>query len=259
MVADSLPSYYIRDCKSFADFAACIRMQREVWQFSELDITPLRSFVITQNNGGFTLGAFAEKDERLLGFAHALAAFDEKQQPFYYSQMLAVAPELHNAGIGMKLKFAQRQRALERDIPLMVWTFDPLQSRNAYLNLVKLAGVVRKYKVNFYGNQSSSVLHRGLDTDRLLVEWWVNSPRVRAIAEATGKIEPSSAPIATVEVPFDIEEMKIHRLAEAQEWQRQIRAAFARHLADGLYCAGFVRGTTNSPSQYLFYRDEERR
>lgn len=257
MLSDSPSSYRIRDCESFADFAACINLQREVWQFSDLDITPLRSFVITRNNGGFTLGAFAEKNERLLGFAHVLAAFDEKRQPYYYSQMLAVAPELHNAGIGVKLKFAQRQRALERDIPLMVWTFDPLQSRNAYLNLVKLGGVVRKYKVNYYGNQSTSALHRGLDTDRLLVEWWVNAPRVRAIAESTGKIENPPAPIATVEVPFDIEQMKTRSLAEAQAWQHKIRAAFAQHLAAGLYCAGFVRGTTDMPSRYLFYRDEE--
>ena len=134
MLPVSSPNYQIRDCESFADFAACIQMQREVWQFSDLDITPLRSFVITRNNGGFTLGAFAESDGRLLGFAHALAAFDETRTPFYYSQMLAVAPELHNSGIGMQLKFAQRQRALARGLPLMVWTFDPLQSRNAYLN-----------------------------------------------------------------------------------------------------------------------------
>jgi predicted GNAT superfamily acetyltransferase len=256
MLSELPSSYRIRDCESFDDFTACINMQREVWQFSDLDITPLRSFVITRNNGGFTLGAFAKQDGRLLGFAHALAAFDEKRQPYYYSQMLAVAPELHNSGIGMRLKFAQRQRALERDIPLMVWTFDPLQSRNAYLNIVKLGGVVRKYKVNYYGNQSSSALHRGLDTDRLLVEWWVNSPRVKAIAESAGKIETPPDPIATIEVPFDIEQIKVRHLDEARAWQRKIRVAFEQHLAAGLYCAGFARGTTDTPSQYLFYRDE---
>ena len=135
MIADLSPTYRLRACVSFEDFVACINMQREVWQFSDLDITPLRSFVITQQNGGFTLGAFAENDGRLLGFAHALAAFDEQRQPFYYSQMLAVAPELRNSGIGVALKLAQRQHALKRGIPLMVWTFDPLQSRNAYRSI----------------------------------------------------------------------------------------------------------------------------
>lgn len=250
------PSYQIRDCLSLDDFAACINLQREVWQFSDLDITPLRSFVITRNSGGFTLGAFAESDGRLLGFAHALAAFDEERRPFYYSHMLAVAPELQNSGIGVELKFAQRRCALERGIPLMVWTFDPLQSRNAYLNIVKLGAVVRKYKVNYYGNQSTSALHRGLDTDRLLAEWWVGSARVSAIAEAAGKVETPTAPIASVEVPFDIEQIKTRDLDEARAWQLKIRSEFEQHLADGLYCADFVRGDADTPSRYLFFRDE---
>lgn len=255
----SSSNYSIRDCASLEDFVACINMQREVWQFADVDIMPLRSFVISRNNGGFTLGAFAEGEGRLLGFAHALAAFDEQLRPFYYSQMLAVAPELRNSGIGMKLKLAQRQRALERGLPLMVWTFDPLQSRNAYLNIVKLGGVVRKYKVNYYGNYSSSTLHRGLDTDRLLVEWWVNAPRVNAIAEAAGTAENPPDPIATIEVPFEIEQMKTHDLEEARAWQQKIRTAFVAHLDAGLYCAGFIRGTAERPSQYLFFPDNDPR
>lgn len=250
------PSYQIRPCNNFADFLACIEMQREVWQFSDLDITPLRSFVITQQNGGFTLGAFAESDGRLLGFAHALAAFDTQRQPYYYSQMLAVAPELQNSGIGMKLKFAQRQWALERGLPLMVWTFDPVQSRNAYLNIVKLGAVVRKYKVNYYGNYSTSTLHRGLDTDRLLAEWWLESPRV-ALAETAGKSENPPDPVATIDVPLDMEAIKARDLEEARLWQENIRTRFVQYLQDGLYCAGFVRGTADVPSQYLFYPDQE--
>ncbi|HEX4946028.1 MAG TPA: GNAT family N-acetyltransferase [Blastocatellia bacterium] len=252
----SSPTYQIRDCTSLEDYNACLNMQREVWQFADLDITPLRSFVITRTGGGFTLGAFAEDDGRLLGFAHALAAFDEQNRPYFYSQMLAVSPQLQNAGIGMELKFAQRRRALERGIPLMVWTFDPLQSRNAYLNIVKLGAVVRKYKVNYYGHYSSSVLHRGLDSDRLLAEWWVESPRVRAIAETAGKIETPVTPVASVEVPFEIEALKTRNLDEARAWQLKIRAEFEQHLAAGLYCADFVRGNAHTPSRYLFFPDE---
>ncbi len=253
------PPYQIRDCLSLEDFAACLNLQRDVWQFSDLDITPLRSFVIARNSGGFTLGAFAESDGRLLGFAHALAAFDEQRQPFFYSHMLAVAPYLQNSGIGMKLKFAQRQRATERGVPLMVWTFDPLQSRNAYLNIVKLGAVVRKYKVNYYGNQSTSTLHRGLDTDRLLAEWWVDTPRVRAIAESSGKSETPATPSASVAVPFEIDQIKARSLEEARTWQIEIRAGFEQHLAAGLYCADFRRGTIDTPSQYLFFKDEGNR
>jgi predicted GNAT superfamily acetyltransferase len=249
-------SYQIRDCLSLEDFTACLNMQREVWQFSDLDVTPLRSFVITRHSGGFTLGAFAKSDGKLLGFAHAQAAFDEQRQPFFYSQMLAVSPQLQNSGIGVELKFSQRRRAVERGIPLMVWTFDPLQSRNAYLNIVKLGAVVRKYQVNYYGNQSTSALHRGLDTDRLLAEWWVNSSRVTAIAEGAGKVETQTHAVASVEVPFEIEQIKARNLDEARDWQVQIRAEFEQHLAAGLYCADFVRGNAEKPSQYLFFPDE---
>lgn len=254
MASTSSPAYQIRPCRSFDDFLACLEMQRTVWQFSDLDITPLRSFVITQQNGGFTLGAFAEDNGRLLGFAHALAAFDEQRQPYYYSQMLAVAPELQNSGIGMKLKFAQRAWALQHGLSLMVWTFDPVQSRNAYLNIVKLGAVVRKYKVNYYGNYSTSTLHRGLDTDRLLAEWWLASPRVQQ-AEALGSSENPPAPVATIEVPLEMEALKARDLDEARRWQEKIRTAFVQYLHDGLYCAGFVRGTAETPSQYLFYPD----
>lgn len=138
----------------------------------------------------------------------------------------------------------------------MVWTFDPLQSRNAYLNIVKLGAVVRKYKTNYYWNESSSVLHRGLDSDRLLAEWWVESPRVRAIAEGAGKVETLAQPVASVEVPFDIEQLKTRDMEEARTWQLKIRAEFEQHLAAGLYCADFVRGNADTPSRYLFFPDE---
>jgi predicted GNAT superfamily acetyltransferase len=246
--------YTIRECAALEDFAACLEMQREVWQFSDLDITPLRSFVITRRGGGFTFGAFAP-DGRLLGFAHALPAFDAQRRPYYYSQMLAVDPRLRDAGIGLKLKLAQRAYAQERGLPLITWTFDPLQSRNAHLNLVKLGGVVRTYFVNYYGQTSSSELHRGLDTDRLFVEWWVGSTHV---AEALAGRRRADAPVAVVEVPPDIQEIKARDLAEARRWQLEIRAAFERHLAAGLYCAGFERGRDGGNSRYLFFKDDHR-
>src|SRR5262249_1489875 len=132
-----IPEYVIRQCATLEEFEACLQMQRDVWQFSDLDVTPLRSFVIARRGGGFTAGPF-DTTNKLLGFAHAVAAFDERLRPYYYSQMLAVEPRLQNAGIGVKLKLAQRARAFETGVPLFTWTFDPLQSRNAYLNIVKL-------------------------------------------------------------------------------------------------------------------------
>lgn len=245
------PEYVIRQCTKLEEFAACIELQRTVWQFSDLDIIPLRSFVITLHSGGMTYGAFDGQD-RLLGFAHALAAFDDKLQPYYYSHMLAVEPEWQNAGIGLKLKLAQRDHALQRGVPVVSWTYDPLQSRNAHLNLVKLGGVVRRYKVNYYGNSSTSALHRGLDTDRLFVEWWVKSSRV---ARALAGERAQAMPVATVEVPREIEQLKKEDMAEARRWQLRIRAEFKEHLGNGLYCAGF-EATPGGNSRYLFYPDE---
>lgn len=191
----------------------------------------------------------------MVGFAHALAAFTEQGRPFYYSQMLAVSAHLQNAGIGVRLKLAQRDYARERNIPLLTWTFDPLQSRNAYLNLTRLGGVVRTYYANYYGNTSSSVLHQGLDSDRLFVEWWVGS---EPVAQALRGERRTDAAAATVEVPFDIAQIKQQDMAAARRWQEQIRAAFQRHLSAGLYCAGFERGSNGAHSRYLFYRDEKR-
>lgn len=245
-----IPDYTLRACTTFEDFAACLNLQREVWQFTDLDITPLRSFIITLHSGGMTYGAF-NPDGKLLGFSHALAAFDERLRPYYYSHMLAVEPALQSAGIGAKLKLAQRDHALRTGVALIKWTFDPLQSRNAYLNIIKLGAVIREYKVNYYGNASTSALHRGLDTDRVFAEWWVKSRRV---ADAQASISQTGQPEAAVEIPRDIEALKKRNLAEAVHWQAQLRAEFRRLLGEGLYCAGF-EADPDGNSRYLFFKD----
>jgi predicted GNAT superfamily acetyltransferase len=247
-----IPEYTIRQCETLEEFEACLQMQRDVWQFSDLDVTPLRSFVITRRGGGFTMGAF-DASNKLLGFAHALAAFDEKLRPYYYSQMLAVEMQFQNAGIGVRLKLAQRDHALKTGVPLMTWTFDPLQSRNAYLNLVKLGGVVRRYLVNYYGARSSSAFHRGLDTDRLFVEWWVRSPHVASAIEG---VRRADKPEAVVEVPRDIEAIKGRDMDEARHWQLRVREGFQKCLNEGLYCAGF-EADPKTDSRYLFFRDHK--
>jgi predicted GNAT superfamily acetyltransferase len=246
------PAWSIRICETFEEYSACIDMQRTVWQFSDLDITPLRSFVITRRSGGLTLGAF-DLSDRLLGFAHALAAFDPAHQIFLYSHMLAVDPEQQNSGIGARLKLAQRDHAIQHNVPIIAWTFDPLQSRNAYLNLVKLGVVIRRYYTNYYGNASTSVFHRGLDTDRVFVEWWVRSEHVRRTL--AGEARPDKL-VEVIRVPRDIEEIKARDLAAAQRWQSEVRSAFTQYLAQGLYCAGFQPGKDGEDGSYLFYNDE---
>ena len=243
--------YRVRQCLSHEDFLSCIELQRTVWQFTDLDIIPLRAFVINLHSGGMTYGAFDE-EERLIGFSHALAAFDSRLKPFYYSHMLAVEPTWRDAGVGWSLKLAQRDHALRSKVALIRWTFDPLQSRNANLNIRKLGGVVREYKVNYYGNSSTSALHRGLDTDRLFVEWWVGSRRVARILE--GRSGNEAVPVAGVTIPWDIEVMKAEDMAQARTSQLATRAAFLEQLAGGNYCAGFET-KPGQESRYLFYQD----
>ena len=247
-----IPEYTIRQCETLEEFEACVQMQRGVWEYSDIDVTPLRSYVATRYSGGFTLGAFGASN-KLLGMAHALAAFDEELRPYYYSQMLAVEPRLQNAGIGVRLKLAQRDHAFKTGVPLITWTFDPLQSRNAYLNIVKLGGVVRRYCANFYGTNSSSVFHRGMDTDRLFIEWWARSPRVTDALEGVRRFDK---PVAVVEVPRDIGAIKRRDMDEARRWQSQIREGFQKCLNEGLYCAGF-EADPKTNSRYLFFRDHQ--
>ncbi|MFN7927632.1 MAG: hypothetical protein U0Y68_06745 [Blastocatellia bacterium] len=147
---------------------------------------------------------------------------------------------------------------LNGGLPLMVWTFDPVQSRNAYLNIVKLGAVVRKYKVNYYGNYSTSTLHRGLDTDRLLARVVAGiAARDVALAETAGKARIRLIPWRRLMCRW------IWRPSRRVIWKRRacgkknIRTRFVQYLQDGLYCAGFVRGTADVPSQYLFYPDQE--
>src|SRR5262249_19753692 len=159
-----------------------------------------------------------------------------KLRPYYYSQMLAVESGLQNAGIGVRLKLAQRDHAFKTGVPLFTWTFDPLQSRNAYLNIVKLGAVTRQYYVNYYGNKSSSAFHRALDPARLFVEWWVRSTQV---ADALAGARRAGKPEAVVEIPRDIEAIKRRDIEEARSWQLRVRQGFQKCLNEGLYCAGF--------------------
>lgn len=252
MTSEQQPPYTIRLCQSIEDFTQCVKMQSTVWKFPDAEVTPVRAFVITMHSGGFTYGAF-DPDGKMLGFSHALPAFDTNKRPFIYSHMAAVLPGLQNAGIGHKLKLAQHDHARRIGVWPVKWTFDPLLSRNANLNINKLGAVVRTYYVNYYGNFSTSEMWRGLDTDRLFVEWWVESQHV---ADALVGKRRTDTPVAAVEVPYDINALKTEDMEAAREWQLKVRSGFQSLLAEGLYCAGFEAGRDGGHSRYLFYKDE---
>jgi predicted GNAT superfamily acetyltransferase len=173
----TLPQIEIRPGKSFAEIDACIALQREVWQYPELDVVPRRMFVVGQAIGGHLFCAWA--GDQLAGYAFAIPGMREGH-PYLHSHMVAVAEGYRNHGVGYRLKLAQRDDAIARGIQLIEWTFDPTQRRNAHFNLNKLGAIVRRYSPDFYG-PSASVIHRGLPTDRLHAEWWVRSARVESV------------------------------------------------------------------------------
>src|ERR1051325_7668737 len=171
-----IPTIQIQQIDSIAQMKALEKLQQDVWGWSDLDTTPLMDFIILKELGGTLIGGF--DGERLVGFSFGFVGYDEGQIVFH-SHMLAVHPSYRECGLGLRLKLAQRTAALERGFQHITWTFDPLQSTNAHLNVHKLGVVAKKYKVNFYGDESSSALHRHIGTDRLWVDWFIESDRVK--------------------------------------------------------------------------------
>lgn len=162
----------IRPCRSHAEWDECIKLQSRVWQYSDADLLPLAFFLVVAETGGQLFGAFS--GDQLIGFCLALVGYRDRVR-YLHSAITVISPEFQNQGVGRMLKSAQRQDGISRGFDHMEWTFDPLQLRNAHFSIVTLGAVSRQYLPNFYG-QTSSPLHRGMPTDRLLAEWCWNSP-----------------------------------------------------------------------------------
>ena len=236
----------IRSCAGMDEMQACVDLEIDTWGYDESDVIPRKTFLLAQRIGGQVLGAFdsdiagdaaAGPDGTLVGFAMSLPGLKSTPngpQPYIHSHMLAVRPSHRNRGLGAQLKWEQRREALSRGIRHMEWTFDPLEIKNAFINIHRLGAISREYRVNFYG-VSSSRLQGGLPTDRLLAEWELDSPRVeallarrpaaaRAIEErilVPASIERWKASEATRERAFDVQ----------LENQQKFQQAFSRGLA----------------------------
>jgi predicted GNAT superfamily acetyltransferase len=213
-VSDSLA---IRKCHDVEEFKACVQLQKEVWNFSDLDIVPLRMFVVAEKIGGQIIGTFDGPE--LVGFALSIPGMRNGHQ-YLHSHMLAVRAAYRNAGLGRRMKLAQRDDAIARGIDLIEWTFDPLEIKNAYLNIEKLGAIARRYTINQYG-MSSSPLQGGLPTDRLIAEWWVKSKRVHTLL-STGNL-PEYSTNETVEIPAQIYDWKASATDRAKAAEVQLR------------------------------------
>jgi predicted GNAT superfamily acetyltransferase len=227
----------IRKCEALEEMHQCFALQKEVWGFADADLVPVRVFVVAAKIGGQVVGVFGANG--MAGFALALPGV-RNGHAYLHSQMLAVRPEYRNGGLGRRLKLYQREDALTRGFDLMEWTFDPLEIKNAYLNIEKLGAIVRRYSVNQYGI-TSSPLQGGLPTDRLIAEWWLKSKRVEAILADVPRAQFECR--AQIEVPANIYELKssIGTRAQAAAVQAINRDRFAAAFAEGLSVLGFQR------------------
>ena len=228
----------IRHCSAHAEFDRCIELQRQVWGYKDYELVPREMFVIAANAGGQVIGAFLES--QMVGFIFALPAFRGSLR-YLHSHMAAVAPQLQNLGIGRALKLKQREEALARGLALVEWTFDPLEARNAHFNIMRLGAVVRRCVPDFYGT-TSSPLHAGLPTDRLIAEWWLNSQRVDTAI--TGQ-RHSGLRGPRVELPAAIEHIKRSDLKAARRLQEDLRLQLEDWFRQGFAITGFEsNGTT---------------
>ncbi|MFQ5743233.1 MAG: hypothetical protein ACE5HV_06545 [Acidobacteriota bacterium] len=273
--------YTLRRLESIDEYRACERMQQEAWGFADaLDVIPQSQLVTAQKYGGLALGAF-DADDRLRGFCYGFLGRDSRQRLVHCSHMLAVDATARNAGLGARLKWAQRQMALDVGVELMVWTFDPLESLNACFNFDKLGVVSDQYLVNLYG-ETTSRLHAGTATDRLTVQWFLRSERVMArlggergalaAALAAGKVRAPWAlrgqwssgllrprdprldlegPRLRCEIPAEIQRLKASDAGASVAWRQATRAVFTHYLNAGFYVRECVR-TVGSPPRTVY-------
>ena len=236
----------IQQLTELEHFERCVVLQIEVWGYSDGDVIPRRVFVVAQRIGGQVIGAFA--DDTLVGFAMALPGYRDGM-PYLHSHMLAVLPQYRNAGIGRRLKLAQRDEAIARGFELMEWTFDPLEIRNAHLNVHRLGAIVRRYQRDFYG-PSSSPLQGGLPTDRLYAEWWLRSSRVENILSGReNRIEA----LERITIPHSIYQWKQdpQQRDQARALQTRNREALEGAFHRGLSVIDFERDPEGNGSFLL--------
>ena len=261
----------IRKCHSLDEMSACIALQKEVWNFTDVELVPLRMFVVAEKIGGQVIGGF--DNGKMVAFAFSLPGV-RGGRSYLHSQMLAVRREYRNAGLGRQIKLFQRQDALAQGFELIEWTFDPLEIKNSYLNIARLGAIARRYSVNQYGI-TSSPLQGGLPSDRLVAEWWLTSKRVESLLQPSPEtawgqppsavqssaarlqdLSPSGRPdsrgrlsprgfetLMTIQVPAEIYNWKASpatrsRAAEVQESNRR---DFLQAFSDGLAVLEYER------------------
>jgi predicted GNAT superfamily acetyltransferase len=254
----------VRVAREGADFESCVLLQRAVWGLSDLEINSALQLIATVHAGGF-LHLAETSSGQAVGFAYAFPAL-RGGVPHLHSDMLAVLPDYQARGVGVRLKWAQREEALRRGIDVITWTFDPMQARNAHLNLRRLGAVATEFLPDFYG-VTTSTLHHGMRTDRLLVRWELRAPRVetRLREGEPPRTEPApdfprindvkwqagwpvaseprldlDEPALLLEIPPEWDVLSHSAPRVAEDWHGKVRRALGAYFGRGYTAADFV-------------------
>jgi predicted GNAT superfamily acetyltransferase len=271
-------SIVIRDVEGAAEMRALEQLQKEVWGLPDLDVVPLSQLVAAKEAGGVLVGAF--DGPTMIGFIYGFASYENGQMA-HHSHMLAVKPAYRNLNLGYQLKLAQRERVRTQGASFMSWTFDPLQSVNAYLNFRKLGVVADRYLIDFYGDDAASFLHR-IGTDRLWVTWPLTSkadqqsvrgdldteiPNVLPLIKVGLDDSPTcnslddglSSEHALIEIPADINELQQRNKNLAFVWRDATRWAFTKAIEAGYLVIDFVRQTRGDQQTGMYLLSRERK
>lgn len=271
----------IRDLTSIEDFRQVVALEREIWGYTDSsDMVGVPVFIFTVHRGATLIGAFS--GDKMVGFAYAVVGMKDGK-PMMWSHMAGVLAEFRG-GLGYRLKLAQRDRALAQGYDLIEWTFDPMQAMNAHFNFAKLGGVVEEYEQNFYG-ESTSALHRGTPTDRVVLSWRINAPHVVRRLERTPALgarahDVMDAPVVNatvldgewrkttkidlairdrrvwIEIPTGFTEMQQRAPDRALAWRMDVRQMFEAYLSKGYRAVDFVLQRDAGLGRYLLAKEQ---
>jgi predicted GNAT superfamily acetyltransferase len=276
-----------RDLTTLDDFARVVDLEKQIWGVGYGDVVPSPILTVTVKRGGILIGAFAN-DGQMIGFVYSLPGIRDGK-PTQWSHMAGVVEEFRRDGVGRQLKLLQRERALAMGLDLIEWTFDPLQAMNAHLNFARLGVVAEEYEENIYG-ESTSPLHRGNPTDRLVAEWHIREPHVErrvgasrssakltlrtsdvADAAPVNRTAPSGHWIETVDVNLSIDAKRLFievptgftdMLARAPElamaWRVCTRAMFTTYFDRGYRAVDFLLDAAKGRGRYLLVAEDFR-
>jgi len=262
MSSTETSSIAIRDIETVSEMHQVEFLEKEIWGCDDLDVLPATMLSASREVGGVLVGAY--NDQSLVGFVYGFPGLEDGEIT-HHSHMLAVKPSQRNLNLGYRLKLAQRDRVLAQNIKRITWTFDPLQSLNAYFNFNKLGVVANKYKVNFYGESTTSFLHQ-FGTDRLWVSWMIQSDRVNRRLKnqsseslftselprlvqvrndepiASEPVKFVGEPCVAIEIPSDINALQQKDPRLALRWREITRAAFTAAISSDYLVQDFFRG-----------------